>query len=185
MIERLYDIAREPSVWTTVARDFQAVLHEQQREIDALKLRLADSRATIRQLRERNAELLQAAQQAPVPVPTPPPPAVPGSLAFDSVARRLTLNGVMVDLTKREWQLVALLATMRGRSISYEEIQLRLYGRLTDGSTRHGHSSYHNTTQAVHRLAKKLRQAGIPPDVVCQRVGTAANGAVMMPLEAA
>jgi two-component system OmpR family response regulator len=96
--------------------------------------------------------------QPPVPAGTPQEPAVAlmvGQLQFDRDARRVTIAGVPVDLSPREWLLLDLLLSQRRKVITKEQIA---QAWSTDVSESGGPSSLE---VYIHRLRRKLEGSGV------------------------
>jgi two-component system response regulator ResD len=87
------------------------------------------------------------------PVEAPGPPVSFGALTVDVAAHRVTLAGVEVALTQREFDLLAFLARHPGRAFSREELMDRVwrYSFYTDTAT---------VTVHIRRLRTKL--AAVP-----------------------
>lgn len=76
-----------------------------------------------------------ASDPAPV-LPPPPAPIIHGPLRIDLAERVVTLAGVDLDLTRREFDLLALLATHPGRAFSRDFLLQQLWGYEYDGADR-------------------------------------------------
>ncbi|TIC78664.1 winged helix-turn-helix domain-containing protein [Crenobacter intestini] len=75
-----------------------------------------------------------------------------GEVCLDPVARKVTLAGEAVELTAREFELLELLMASRGRVLTKELIEEKLYGWSRDVES--------NTVEVhVHHLRKKLGSA--------------------------
>jgi two-component system OmpR family response regulator len=59
-----------------------------------------------------------------------------GNIAIDTSRRRATLNGVMLDLTQKEFDLLAFLARNRGLVFNREQLLERVWGYDYAGGTR-------------------------------------------------
>ena len=84
---------------------------------------------------------------------------VRGPLQLDTDARTAHVNGAAVDLTRREYDILALLAGNSGRAFSRAYIVDRLWGEAYDGYER-------NVDTHVKRLRHKLGDAGAAIDTV-------------------
>ena len=84
---------------------------------------------------------------------------VRGSLQLDIGARTARVDGAAVDLTRREYDILALLAGNSGRAFSRAYIVERLWGEAYDGYER-------NVDTHVKRLRHKLGDAGAAIDTV-------------------
>lgn len=77
-----------------------------------------------------------------------------GSLTFDSVGRRATINGRPLDLTTRELGLLEALMLRSGWVVSKEQLLERLYSYSEEASN--------NAIEVyIHRLRKKTAPAGV------------------------
>lgn len=76
-----------------------------------------------------------------------------GGLTVSSVSREVTLDGVLVDLTTSEFELLWLLAGSAGEILNRDAIFKRLYGREYDGLDR-------SVDVNVSRLRRKLDDDG-------------------------
>ena len=82
------------------------------------------------------------------------PVMVYGALAFDSVGRRVTIHGDMVDLSQRELGVLETLLTRVGKVVSKEHLLEHLYS--------HDEEASNNAIEVyVHRLRKKIEAAGV------------------------
>ena len=80
-------------------------------------------------------------------------------LVIDTGARRVTLNGIAVRLTRREFQILEYLARRRGETVSRIEIEDHLYGE--------GHLPLSNAVaSAICLLRKKLEALGGNEDLL-------------------
>ena len=70
------------------------------------------------------------------PLPPGPAPVVYGALRIDPADRRVTLGDQELDLTRREFDLLALLATHPGRAFSRDFLLERVWGFDFDGMDR-------------------------------------------------
>ena len=84
---------------------------------------------------------------------------VRGSLQLHLGARTAEVDGVAVELTRREYDILALLAANPGRAFSRAFIVERLWGDAYDGYER-------NVDTHVKRLRHKLGSAGAAIDTV-------------------
>lgn len=66
-------------------------------------------------------------------VQTPEPPSV---FAHDEAGQRISLEGAWLDLTKREYGVLALLLAAKGRILSREQLFERVWGLETDSMDR-------------------------------------------------
>lgn len=80
-----------------------------------------------------SASAVDDAQRA---VPRAPEPVVHGPLRIDVAERRVVLGGRQIDLTRREFDLLVLLATHPGRAFSREFLLEHLWGYEYDGADR-------------------------------------------------
>jgi two-component system OmpR family response regulator len=77
-----------------------------------------------------------------------------GALSFDSVGRRVTANGVVLDLTTRELSVLEALIFRTGKVVSKEQLLERLYSYSEEASN--------NAIEVyIHRLRKKIEPAGV------------------------
>lgn len=77
-----------------------------------------------------------------------------GALAFDSVGRRVTMSGEIVELSPREMGVLEILLVRVGKVVSKEQLLEHLYGHDEEASS--------NAIEVyVHRLRKKIEAAGI------------------------
>lgn len=86
-------------------------------------------------------------------VPSAPQPVLYGALRIDLAERRATLAGQPIDLTRREWDLLVLLATHPGRAFSRDFLLEHLWGYTYDGGDR-------TVDSHVAQIRRKLGQAG-------------------------
>ena len=77
-----------------------------------------------------------------------------GRLTFDSGAREARVDGVPVDLPRRELSLLEMLLVERGRVVAKQALMGKLFG-LDDEAGPNAIEIY------VHRLRKKLEPAGV------------------------
>jgi two-component system response regulator TctD len=77
-----------------------------------------------------------------------------GALAIDSAARRVTLDGVRLDLPNREYSLLEILVGRLGRVVSREEIAAKLFG-FDDDAGPNAIDLY------IGRLRRKLGDAAL------------------------
>lgn len=77
-----------------------------------------------------------------------------GGLSFDSVARRASLNGEILDLPRRELCLLEILLHRTGQVVSKEQIAAQLFD-FDDEAGPNAIELY------IHRLRKKLASAGL------------------------
>lgn len=77
-----------------------------------------------------------------------------GSLTFDSIGRRVTINGEPLDLTPRELGVLEALMTRIGWVVSKDQLLERLYSYSEEASG--------NAIEVyIHRLRRKIEAAGI------------------------
>jgi two-component system OmpR family response regulator len=77
-----------------------------------------------------------------------------GTLTFDSVARRATIDGATLELTTRELSVLEALMSRIGWVISKEQLLERLYSYSEEASS--------NAIEVyIHRLRKKIEPAGV------------------------
>ncbi|MDP2144776.1 MAG: response regulator transcription factor [Gallionella sp.] len=77
-----------------------------------------------------------------------------GSLSFDSVGRRASINGQPLELTSREVSLLEALMLRAGKVVSKEQLLERLYSYSEEASN--------NAIEVyIHRLRKKTAPAGV------------------------
>jgi DNA-binding response OmpR family regulator len=69
-------------------------------------------------------------------LPPAPEPVLHGPLRIDLAERRVTLDGREIDLTRREWDLLVLLATHPGRAFGRDFLLEHLWGYRYDGADR-------------------------------------------------
>jgi two-component system OmpR family response regulator len=84
----------------------------------------------------------------------PSGPIVIGALSIDIEAKRVTANGVAVDLTVREWALLELFLTRPGRVLSKDFIGQQLFNYEE-------HLSINTIEVYVSRLRAKIEAAGM------------------------
>lgn len=77
-----------------------------------------------------------------------------GRLRFEREARRASVDGVMLDLSPREWLLLDLLLQQRNRVVTKEQI-LRAWSADAEGGASGTVEVY------IHRLRKKLEGSGL------------------------
>lgn len=92
-----------------------------------------------------------AGQSSPIPIM--PAPLVQGTLRISTAERVVTLNGVPIDLTPKEYELLLLLASHPGRAFSREFLLQQLWGYEYDGFDR-------TVDTHITRLRKKLGELG-------------------------
>lgn len=90
---------------------------------------------------------------APKVDPTVPAPIVRGPLCIQIAERQVLLNGIELDLTPKEFDLLALLAAHPGRAFSREFLLQQLWGYDYDGFDR-------TVDTHITRLRKKLGPLG-------------------------
>ena len=77
-----------------------------------------------------------------------------GDMTFDSVGRRVTINGQVLELTTRELSVLEALMTRTGWVVSKEQLLERLYSYAEEASG--------NAIEVyIHRLRKKIEPAGV------------------------
>jgi len=86
-------------------------------------------------------------------LPPAPPPIVRGELRIDQADRAATLEGVPLDLTLKEYDLLVLLASHPGRAFSRDFLLERLWGDDYEGFDR-------TVDTHIMRLRKKLGPLG-------------------------
>jgi two-component system, OmpR family, response regulator len=77
-----------------------------------------------------------------------------GALAYDSVGRRVTLNGERLELTSRETGVLEILISRAGRVVSKDQLIEHLYS-YAEEATGNAIEVY------IHRLRKKVESAGV------------------------
>ncbi|MBS4096165.1 MAG: response regulator transcription factor [Sulfuricella sp.] len=77
-----------------------------------------------------------------------------GALAYDSVGRRVTLNGERLELTSRETGVLEILLSRAGRVVSKDQLIEHLYS-YAEEATGNAIEVY------IHRLRKKVEAAGV------------------------
>lgn len=96
---------------------------------------LARVRSTLRRVALDTLGSVEPAEQQPS-LPPVPEPVVHGPLRIDIAGRRVTLEGQDLDLTRREFDLLVLLATHPGRAFSRDFLLEHLWGYDYDGADR-------------------------------------------------
>ncbi|MFE1602951.1 response regulator transcription factor [Methylobacterium sp. ID0610] len=81
-----------------------------------------------------------------------------GNLVLDRAARSASVGGQPLDLTRREWTLIEILAARPGRIFGKAELLDRV-------SSFDDESSENAVEQIVARLRRKLAQAGARPEI--------------------
>ena len=121
---------------------------------------LARTRAILRrvELDSRGALAVAAGEVAPVAGATPalppaPQPVVRGPLRIDLADRTVTLDGEEVSLTRKEFDLLVLLASHPGRAFSRDFLLERLWGDDYEGFDR-------TVDSHIVRLRRKLGPLG-------------------------
>jgi DNA-binding response OmpR family regulator len=84
----------------------------------------------------------------------PSSPIVVGGLSVDIEAKRVTSNGVMIELTVREWALLELFLTRPGRVLSKDYIGQQLFNYDE-------HLALNTIEVYVSRLRAKIEAAGV------------------------
>jgi DNA-binding response OmpR family regulator len=84
------------------------------------------------------------------------PTIVVGELAIDAQARRVSVAGTEVRLTRREYQILEYLALRRGETIPREQIEDHIYGESSLPESNAVES-------AISLIRKKLRDCGCRP----------------------
>lgn len=102
---------------------------------------LARVRSILRRVALDTATVPSPAQDAPLTVglgavPPSPAPLIHGALRIDLADRRVRLGAQEIDLTRREFDLLALLATHPGRAFSREFLLEHLWGYDYEGADR-------------------------------------------------
>lgn len=80
---------------------------------------------------------------------------IAGPLRIDMDARQVFLDEEMIEMTPREYGLLATLASMPGKNFTREELLERAWGAEYDGDLR-------RVDNYIHRLRAKLRREGKP-----------------------
>jgi DNA-binding response OmpR family regulator len=79
---------------------------------------------------------------------------VAGGVSIDVLTREVRVGGLLVDLTRREFDLLAALVSAPGRVLSHDELLREVWGATTtDGD-------HATVTEHVRRVRSKLRAAG-------------------------
>lgn len=86
-------------------------------------------------------------------VPEAPQPLLYGGLRIDLAERQASIDGQPIDLTRREWDVLVLLATHPGRAFSRDFLLEQLWGYSYDGGDR-------TVDNHVAQLRRKLGAAG-------------------------
>ena len=89
----------------------------------------------------------------PPRVPEAPQPLLYDALRIDLAERQATLDGQPIDLTRREWDVLVLLATHPGRAFSRDFLLEQLWGYSYDGGDR-------TVDSHIAQLRRKLGVAG-------------------------
>lgn len=90
----------------------------------------------------------------------PPPPSAPfvyGDLEVDLIRRRVVLRGEEVDLTRREFELMAVFVTHPGRVLTAEQLIQQAWDMPQDGPSE-------NIKPYIHYLRKKIERDPTAPD---------------------
>jgi DNA-binding response OmpR family regulator len=114
---------------------------------------LARVRSNLRRVELDLGASLPGAPAQPGGLPPEPEPVVRGALRVDLVDHRVTLDGAPVELTRREFDLLALLAAHPGRAFSRDFLLERLWGYDYDGFDR-------TVDSHIVRLRRKLGPVG-------------------------
>ena len=101
----------------------------------------------------RRVELDRAAAPAQAADPGSPRPVMRGPLCIDPVSYSVTLHGRPVELTRREFELLAMLATHPGRAFSRDYLLERVWGHDYEGFDR-------TVDSHIVRLRRKLGPLG-------------------------
>ena len=95
----------------------------------------------------------------PLPVLVAPPAPVHDGLCLNHETRRVTFRGAAVDLTRTEFDLLAVLSGAPDRVFSRQQLIDRIFGE--------DHAVYDRTIDAhVKALRRKLTAAGADPDLI-------------------
>jgi DNA-binding response OmpR family regulator len=106
----------------------------------------------------RRPPLSRAAPAADIPPGTPPPVTVAG-LSIDPARREARFNGVEIELTALEFDLLYLLASNRGIVFSREALVARVWGGNTYVTER-------NVDTIIKRLRRKLDDDAASPRLI-------------------
>jgi two-component system KDP operon response regulator KdpE len=87
-----------------------------------------------------------------------------GGLTIDLVMRRVTRDGVAVHLTPLEWELLRVLATNAGRTMTHRQLFTRVWSRA------HG-DAQQNLRVHVASLRRKLEQDAVQPRLIITEPG--------------
>ena len=87
-----------------------------------------------------------------------------GNLEVDFKARRVLLNGAVLDLTAKEWELLALFSRNPGRTFSRQELLDLVWGYQYDGYS-------HTVNSHINRLRGKLEQDPAHPKYILTKRG--------------
>ena len=82
-----------------------------------------------------------------------------GELTVNTLSREVTVGGIKVDLSAKEYQLLTTLASEPGRVFTKAELLETVWGFRSQGRTR-------TLDSHASRLRRKLRQAGAGPSLV-------------------
>ena len=110
-----------------------------------------DTKELIREKPQAPTEDVSAGEQSSLP--TTSAPIVRGALSIYELERVVTLDGVELDLTPKEYELLLLLASHPGRAFSREFLLQHLWGYDYDGFDR-------TVDTHITRLRKKLGTVG-------------------------
>ncbi|WP_284620263.1 response regulator transcription factor [Aquabacterium humicola] len=95
--------------------------------------------------------------------PAPTPPADMGRLAFDRDARRASIDGQLLELSPREWELLDLLLSQRNKVVQKEQITAAWAAadRTGGGAAGEGTAAPGMIEVYIHRLRRKLEGSGL------------------------
>jgi DNA-binding response OmpR family regulator len=127
---------------------------------------LARTRALLRRTTRAGGAAPTRAHAGEAPAAAPPPareaPAPPSGLRVDVDARRVWVAREEVALTSKEFDLLALLDTERGRVVSRERLMDEVWDENWFGSTK-------TLDVTMGRLRQKLERASAPASIVTVR----------------
>jgi two-component system, OmpR family, response regulator len=84
-----------------------------------------------------------------------------GRLQFERDARRASVDGVMLDLSPREWLLLDLLLMQRNRVVTKDQILRAWATDKGDPAKADGNSGSGTVEVYIHRLRRKLEGSGL------------------------
>ncbi|OKS88067.1 response regulator transcription factor [Mucilaginibacter polytrichastri] len=113
----------------------------------------------IRELMARSKALIRRAEQVPQPSPALAKEIIVKELAIDLNLRKVTLKGIRLELTHKEFDLLVLLASNPGKAFTRQELLEQVWGYTFSGYE-------HTVTAHINRLRIKIESDLDQPEYI-------------------